>query len=115
MLAAFLSAFSLNVHAQSGFPTPLIGNFAQQRDDLNFQRYIDGGFDGLVVYNVLVEQKNKQKPAFCPPTGFDTSAKIAIQLIDEFVKANPLTSDTDKKLPTLFALYLALENKYPCK
>lgn len=115
VLVTLLSAVSFSTRAQTGIPTPLIGNYAQQRNDADFHKYIDGGFDGLGVYNVVVQQQGQQKPAFCLPEGVDTSVKLALETIDGFVQANPITSDADKKVPTLLVLYFALASKYPCK
>ncbi len=115
VLLVNLSALSLNANAQTGIPTPLIGDFAQQRNDVNFHRYIDGAFDGLSTYDFVVQQRGQQKPAFCLPAGVDTSVKLAIELIDGYVQANPLKSDADRKSPTSIVLFLALESKYPCK
>lgn len=115
VLLACLSAISLNAKAQTSMPTPLINNYAQQREDANFHKYMDGAFDGLVVYNVFAQQKNQQKPAFCLPNGVDTSVKLAIEILDSYMLANPPQSEADRKLPTIFFLFLALESKYPCK
>ncbi len=78
VLLTCLSTLSLNAKAQTGIPTPLIGNYAQQRDDVNFQKYIDGAFDGLSTYSFVVQQRDQQKPAFCLPAGVDTSIKLAL-------------------------------------
>lgn len=115
LLMLSLSALSFNAKAQTGIPTPLIGNYAQQRNDSNFHRYIDGALEGLSAYNFVVQQRGQSKPAFCLPAGVDTSVKLAIELIDGYVQANPLKSDADGKSPTIIVLFLALESKYPCK
>lgn len=115
VLLTCLSTLSLNAKAQTGIPTPLIGNYVQQRDDVNFHKYIDGAFDGLSTYSFVVQQRGQQKPAFCLPAGVDTSIKLALEIIDGYIQANPLKSAADGNAPTLLVLFSGLENKYPCK
>ena len=115
LLLACSSTLSLTARAQTGIPTPLIGNYAQQRADVNFHKYIDVAFDGLSAYSFVLQQRGQQKPAFCLPAGVDTSVKLALEIIDGYVQANPLKSDADGKTPTLLVLFLGLESKYPCK